>query len=93
MAAITDRVEYLPPIIIIRLRNMTAIDATGIKALEEVADRVHASGRQILFCGAREQPSRVMRQAEFDRHVGERNICPNILDALQRAEALHNAAA
>ncbi len=36
---ITEDIDRLPPIVIIRLRNMTAIDATGIKALEEVADR------------------------------------------------------
>jgi SulP family sulfate permease len=93
VAAITDRIDHLPPIVILRLRNMTAIDATGIKALEEVADRIQASGRRILFCGAREQPSAVMRQADFARHVGAGNICANILDALERAEALHKAAA
>jgi SulP family sulfate permease len=93
VAAITDRIDHLPPIVILRLRNMTAIDATGIKALEEVADRIQASGRRILFCGAREQPSAVMRQADFARHVGAGNICANILDALERAEELHKAAA
>ncbi|HJR61233.1 MAG TPA: SulP family inorganic anion transporter [Vicinamibacterales bacterium] len=90
---ITDHVERLPPIVIVRLRNMTAIDATGLKALEEVADRLHASGRTLLLCGAREQPAAVMKQAEFHQHVGERNICANILVALQRAEELNRAAA
>jgi SulP family sulfate permease len=93
VAAITDTIDHLPPFVIVRLRNMTAVDATGIKALEEVADRVHASGRTILFCGAREQPSAVMRQTDFHEHVGEGNICPTILDALRRAEELHKAAA
>ena len=93
VAVITDRIDQLPPIVIARLRNMTAIDATGLKALEEVADRLHASGRTLLLCGAREQPAAVMRQAEFHDHVGEENICPTILDALRRAEALHKAMA
>lgn len=93
VAVITDRIDELPPIVIARLRNMTAIDATGLKALEEVADRLHASGRTLLLCGAREQPSAVMRQAEFHDHVGEENICPTIQDALRRAEALHKAMA
>jgi SulP family sulfate permease len=93
VAVITEHVERLPPIVIVRLRNMTAIDATGIKALEEVADRVHASGRTILFCGAREQPSAVMRQTDFHEHVGQGNICPTILHALRRAEQLHKMAA
>ena len=93
VAVIADSVDRLPPIVIVRLRNMTALDATGLKALEEVADRVQASGRTILFCGAREQPAAVMRQAEFHRHVGEGNICVNILVALERAAELHKAQA
>ena len=93
LAAITDRIDHLPPIIICRLRNMTALDATGLQALEEVADRLHASGRTLLLCGAREQPAAVMSQAEFHQHVGARNILPNILIALERAEELHRAAA
>jgi SulP family sulfate permease len=93
VAVITEHVDQLPPIVIARLRNMTAIDATGLKALEEVADRLRASGRTLLLCGAREQPAAVMRQAEFHLHVGDANICPTILDALRRAEELYATAA
>jgi SulP family sulfate permease len=89
---ITDHVERLP-IVIVRLRNMTAIDATWIKALEEVADRLQAAGRTLLLCGAREQPATAMKQAEFHRHVGELNILPNILMALERAEELRRSTA
>ncbi len=38
ISAITDQLDALPPIVILRLRNMTAVDATGIAALEELAD-------------------------------------------------------
>ena len=37
------------PIIILRLRNMTAIDATGPRALENLADVIHGSGRALFF--------------------------------------------
>jgi len=90
---VTSRIDRLPPIVIARLRNMTAIDATGLHALEDLADRLHASGRTLILCGARAQPSRLMRQAEFHRHVGEANICPNIQAALRRAEELYSPAA
>jgi SulP family sulfate permease len=53
---ITDHLSSLPPIVILRLRNMTAIDATGIAALEELADQLRRSGRSMLLCGARPQP-------------------------------------
>jgi len=85
---IVSRIPELPPIVILRLRNMTAIDATGLQALENLADAVHGSGRGLILCGAREQPSRLMRNAEFEQHVGVENICASIADALERAKAL-----
>jgi SulP family sulfate permease len=88
VAAITERLHELPPVVIIRLRNMTAIDATGVYALEEIARQLHASGRTLILCGAREQPAQVMQQAEFEEVVGRENICANVNEALQRAEAV-----
>ena len=85
---ITTRLSELPPIIILRLRNMTAIDATGLQALEDLADAVHASGRELILCGAREQPARLMRQAEFEQHVGSGNICTSISEALDHAKVV-----
>jgi SulP family sulfate permease len=88
---ILAQIEELPPIVILRLRNMTAIDATGLQALEKLADVVHSSGRELVLCGAREQPARLMKQAEFEQHVGSENICRNVEEALERARALHHA--
>jgi SulP family sulfate permease len=88
---ITARIPDLPPILILRLRNMTAIDATGLQALEKLADTVHASGRALVLCGAREQPAQLMRQAEFEHHVGAANICPSVEAALERARTLYAA--
>jgi sulfate permease, SulP family len=68
---------------------MTAIDATGLGAIEDLADQLHASGRSLLLCGAREQPAQLMKQAEFERHVGAENICSSIHDALERAAAVY----
>jgi SulP family sulfate permease len=89
---ILDHIDELPPIVILRLRNMTAIDATGLGAIRELADRLHASGRHLLLCGARQQPAELMQQAEFERHVGAENICPSITDAIARAAALQETA-
>ena len=88
IVAVTKGLETLPPIVILRLRNMTAIDATGIAALQELADKLHQSGRAMLVCGARPQPEALMRESGFDRHVGSENICENITAALKRAEAI-----
>jgi len=56
-----------------------------LKVLEDLAEKLHRSGRELLFCGALSQPRKLMTQAGFDEHVGAENICPNIEAALQRA--------
>jgi len=90
ISMIDDEIDELEPIVIIRLRNMTAIDATGLRALEDLADRLHRSGRELILCGALPQPAALMHQAEFHEHVGERNICSSIEAALERAREIHD---
>jgi SulP family sulfate permease len=65
---------------------MTALDATGLFALEQVARTLKASGRVLILCGAREQPLKLIQQTEFEESVGAENICDNVQEALQRAE-------
>jgi SulP family sulfate permease len=76
---------------------MTAIDATGLGAFRDLADQLQESGRSLLLCGAREQPAKLMRRADFERHVGRENICDSISDALERAaevyQRIHSPAA
>jgi SulP family sulfate permease len=87
---VTDHVDELPPTVIFRLRNMTAIDATGLKALEDAAARLRASGRTTIFCGAPAQPAQVMARSRFFEHVGPENICPSVDAALARAAELRD---
>ena len=88
---LVDATEDLPafaPIVILRLRNMNAIDATGLHALEALSDRLKKSGRLLVLCGARDQPARFLEQAEFVDHVGAENITPHVEAALERAEEI-----
>ena len=89
LSEITRAMDRLPPIIILRLRNMTAIDGSGLGALEDLADHLHATGRTLILCAAREQPAKLIAQAEFDRHVGHENICADVEKALERARVVY----
>jgi sulfate permease, SulP family len=90
-----DEIEHqlpgLPPVIIVRLRNMNALDGTGLMALERIAKVVQATGRAIIFCGALPQPKQLMQQSRFAEHIGEENVLPNISAALDRAEQVFPA--
>jgi sulfate permease, SulP family len=85
----TADLDVFEPVVVLRLRNMTALDATGLHALEKLAGRLHKSGRTLLLCGAREQPARFLERADFMEHVGEENILPNVSEALNRARQIN----
>jgi SulP family sulfate permease len=85
---IVSRLHELPPIIILRLRNMTAIDSTGLQALDKLADQVHESGRKLILCGAREQPAKRMQEAGLHGHLGAQNVCLSVAEALDRAKSI-----
>jgi SulP family sulfate permease len=82
----TRELSPFAPIVILRLRNMTAIDATGLHALEELSDRLKSTGRTLILCGARQQPAAFLHQSEFIEHVGADNIVPHVEAALTRAQ-------
>jgi SulP family sulfate permease len=90
LAEATADLEPLPPVVILRLRNMTAIDATGIHELEKLHDRLTASGRALLMCGARRQPEKLIRQSSLLRHIGEENFLLHVEAALARAREIHD---
>ena len=85
---ISDHADELPRVVVLRLRNMTAVDATGLSAIEELADELKAKGRTLVLCGAPSQPLAAMRKAEFHARLGEANICANVQAALDRAAVI-----
>jgi SulP family sulfate permease len=87
----TVNLEAFEPVVILRLRNMSAIDATGIHTIEAFAKRLSESGRTLLICGAMEQPSKLLSGSRFLDLVGRENILPNIKEALDRAKEVHEA--
>jgi SulP family sulfate permease len=86
----TADLSKFAPIVVLRLRNMTAIDATGLHALEALSDRLKRSGRTLVLCGARDQPALLLHQAEFVEHVGKHNIVPHVKAALERARQIRS---
>src|SRR5688572_4834270 len=82
---ISLQADTLPPVVLLRLRNMTAVDGTGLGAIEDLASELHEKGRTLVICGAPQQPAGAMRKAEFHERLGEANICNSLQDALNRA--------
>lgn len=92
LADVTTDLSTFGPIVILRLRHMPAIDATGLHALESLSDRLKKSGRTLILCGARQQPAAFLHQSEFMNHVGPSNIVPHVEAALARAREIRSSA-
>lgn len=85
----TADVSMYAPIVVLRLRNMTAIDATGLHALTLLHERLNESGRTLLLCGARLQPAQLLQRSDFVNQIGKENILQNVQAALERARVIH----
>jgi SulP family sulfate permease len=87
---ISDHADELPRVVVLRLRNMTAIDATGLSAIEELADELKAKGRTLVLCGAPRQPMAALQKAQLHERLGDQNICESVQAALDRAAVIAN---
>ncbi|MBX3120381.1 MAG: STAS domain-containing protein [Fimbriimonadaceae bacterium] len=85
---IADRISTLPPVVILRLRNMTAIDGTGMQAIEEFHTLVKESGRTMIVCGMRDQPRQFLERSGFAEHIGPENVCRHVSAAIDRANEI-----
>jgi SulP family sulfate permease len=88
LAEETADLNQFAPVVVLRLRNMTAIDATGLHALENFSDRLHKAGKTLLLCGARDQPAQMLERSEIIEHIGRENILPHVEAALLRAKEI-----
>ena len=74
--------------LILRMRSVSAIDATAMHNLEEMFEDCKKKNIKLVLSHVNEQPMRVMEKAGFVEKVGRENFCAHIDDALKRAEAL-----
>jgi len=77
-----------PQVLILRLRKVMAMDATGLNALEDIMERLQGRGKHLILSGPHTQPLFVMEKAGFIDRLGRDNVCPNVDAALARARQL-----
>jgi SulP family sulfate permease len=80
-----------PRIIILRMRHVPMMDATGMKALEVAWEKMHRDGVTVLVTAIQPQPMKVMLESGLADRIGIDNFCANIDDALNTARRLLTA--
>jgi SulP family sulfate permease len=75
-------------ILILRMRNVPAMDATGFHALNRIHRECLKKHITLLISNPQEQPRRTMEKAGFMEKIGPENVCVNYDAALARAAEL-----
>ncbi len=83
-----QRAGQEPEVLVLRMREVLAMDATGLNALEDLYEKLRAHGKHLILCGPHTQPLFTMVNAGFFDRIGNDNVCGNIEEAMSRARTL-----
>lgn len=83
-----QRLGQTPEVLILRMRQVLAMDATGLTALEDLQRKLARRGKHLVLAGPHAQPYFTMDRAGFLEKVGAENVVPTLDDALARAKTL-----
>ncbi len=76
--------------LIIRMRSVSAIDATAMHNLEQLFQMCKKKNVHLILSHVNEQPMKVMQKSGFYEKAGADNFCCHIDDALLRAQSYNN---
>lgn len=79
------RVEKSPKVLVLRMRNVIAVDASGLQSLEDLLESMGRKKGRLILSAVGPQPLAAMRQSGFLERLGEENVAPDIFEALERA--------
>jgi SulP family sulfate permease len=77
-----------PRVLVLIMRQVSAIDSTGLHALKDMVGRFRAGGTAVLVVGLHAQPMVALERAGLLGLLGEDNLVGTIDEALERARAL-----
>lgn len=81
-------IERTVPVLVIRIRNVLAVDATAIHVIRELHRQLRREGTHLVFSGVHAQPLMAFEKAGLLKEIGMENFLGNIDDALNRAREI-----
>ena len=88
LESVLKREKQEPEVLILRMRKVVAMDATGLNALEDLYDKLHRKGKHLVLSAPHTNPYFVMAKAGFIDRLGQENVCSHIDAALDRARQI-----
>jgi SulP family sulfate permease len=88
LESVLQREKQEPKVLILIMRKVLAMDATGLNALEDLYERLHRKGKHLLLSAPHTAPLLVMENGGFLDRIGRENVCPHLDAALARAREI-----
>lgn len=88
LESVLKRVSQEPEVLILRMRKVVAMDATGLNALEDLYEKLRKRGKHLVLSAPHTNPLMVMEKAGLIDRLGRENVCPHIDAALERARQI-----
>lgn len=82
------RADKTKKVLVLRMRSVPAIDATGIHAFETILESLDKKEIKLVVSHLNEQPLKILKKSGIYKRIGAENFCPHIDIALKRAEEL-----
>ena len=86
------QMERRPRVMILRMRDVVVVDASGLRALEDLLSQTKRDGTVLLLSGVHAQPLVAIERSGLLGEIGEDNALPDLASALARARQLVAAA-
>jgi SulP family sulfate permease len=80
-----DQVATRPDVLVIRMRHVPAMDATGLNALKDLVERSRRDGTRVILSEVHTQPMAVLARSPLLAEVGESNVTVSFEQALATA--------
>jgi len=82
------QMERRPLVMILRMRDVVVVDASGLRALEDLLGQTKRDGTVLLLSGVHAQPLVAIERSGLLARIGEDNALPDVASALARAREL-----
>jgi SulP family sulfate permease len=82
------QMQRRPLVMILRMRDVVVVDASGLRALEDLLSQTRRDGTQLLLSGVHAQPLLAIERSGLLARIGEDNALPDLTSALARARSI-----
>ena len=82
-----EQVAGRPRVLVLLMRNVPAIDSTGINALRDIVRRFRGGGTRVILVGVHAQPMAALARSPLLAELGEENLVGELDEALALAAA------